>query len=144
MDLSVLAASVLSLLAPVLPYLVKVGTDVTEATRKTLVEKIGKGAADVACKLWSRIRGSDTAKKAAERVADDPSDKRKQNALEVEIEDLLKADSTFAVELKQLLDADGPRIGGNLAIASGTGAIAVGGSVGGSVTTNVNQGGRDS
>jgi hypothetical protein len=143
MDLSVLAASVLSLLAPALPYLVKVGTDVTEATRKTLVDKIGKGAADVACKAWSRINGSPSAKEAAVQVAADPKDTEKQIELKVRVKDLLKADSAFATELKQLLDAADPKIG-NVATASGTGAIAVGGNVGGNVSTYVNKDGRDS
>ena len=43
-----------------------------------------------------------------------------------------------AAELKQLLAAAGTRVGGNTATASGTGAVAVGGNVGGSVSTNVN------
>jgi hypothetical protein len=144
MDLSILTASLLPLLTPVLPVLVQAGTDIAEATRRTLVDKIGKGAADVACKLWSRISGSASATKAAERVANDPDNTKKQNALEVEIEDLLKADSDFAAELKQLLDVVDPRIVGNVVTASAPGAIAVGGNVRGNITTNVNTDGSDS
>jgi hypothetical protein len=138
MDLSALASSVLPYLAQALPPLIQAGKDVTEAVRKTLVDKIGKGAADIACKLWSRISGSVHARKAAEDVAADPSNAKKQAKLEVRIEDLLKADAAFAAELKQLLDAAGSNVGGNVATASGTGAVAVGGDVGGSVSTNVN------
>jgi hypothetical protein len=138
MDLSALAGAALPSLTAALPYLVQSGKDVAETVRKTLVEKVGKGVADVACKLWSRIAGSESAKKAAERVASDAENAKKQNALEVEIEDLLKADTTFAAELQKLLESAGTKVGGNVATASGAGAVAVGGNSSGNISTNVN------
>jgi hypothetical protein len=142
MELVDLASSLVPPLIVALPDLLQAGKDVVEGTRKALIEKVGNGLAEGVCNLWSRISGSASAKKAAEWVAEDPENTKKQTALEVEIEDLLKADTAFATELKQLLEAAGTKIGGNIATASGTGAIAVGGNVGGSVTTNVNS--RDS
>ncbi len=138
MDFSALAAATIPGLTVALPYLVQTGKDVAESVRKTLVEKVGKGIADAACRLWSRIAGSDSAKKAAERVAADPENAKKQTALEVEIEELLKADTAFAAELQKLLECAGTKVGGNIATASGTGAVAVGGNSSGNINTNVN------
>jgi hypothetical protein len=138
MGISALAESILPYVAASLPYLAQSGKDIADTIRKTLVEKVGKGMVDGVCKLWSRIKGSESASKAAERLAADPNNAKKQTALEVEIEDLLNADAAFAAELFKLLEAAGTKVGGNIAAASGTGAVAVGGNSSGSVTTNVN------
>lgn len=138
MDLSALAAASIPSLIAALPDLVQAGKDVAESVRKTLVNKVGKGVVDGVCKLWSRIVGSDSAKKAADQVASDPGDARKRAALEVEIEELLKADAAFAAELSKWLENVGTKVGGNVATASGSGAVAVGGNSSGSISTSVN------
>ncbi|MDB5307964.1 MAG: hypothetical protein JWO38_2166 [Gemmataceae bacterium] len=137
MDIIPNAAAILPYLLPALPVLVQTGKDITEVARKSLVDRIGKGASDVACRLWSRISGTESAKKAAERVAADPENSKKQTALEVEIDELLLADTAFVAEIRQLLAAIGTKIGGNVVNATGDGSVAVGGNVGGGVSTNV-------
>jgi hypothetical protein len=139
MDYSLLAGSILPYITDALPYLISTGTEVSESIHKTLVDKLGHGMVDGVCKLWSRIKDRDSAKKAAERVATDPKDQDNQSALKVEIKDLLRADSSFASELKQILAGIGPKVGGNVVTALGTGAVAVVGNVKGNITTNVNK-----
>ncbi|HEY1187587.1 MAG TPA: hypothetical protein VGE74_08005 [Gemmata sp.] len=126
MNLSALAGAVLPYLVPVLPALVRAGANVTDAVRKTLTEAVGAGA-DIAAQVWEQIVNSPDAAKAAQRTAEDPNNAKKQAALELEIEELLKANAGFATKLAQLLEAADQKSGGNRVTVSGAGAVGVGG-----------------
>ena len=142
MDITTLAAGLAGFLAPLLPPL---ATGAARAVEKA-AEELGKEGWEQAKALWGRLRellGADSAavKRAAEAVGQDDA----HTALREALKELLTAHPEFAPELHHLLAraeaAVRPEVhgGGNLlvrgnaATVAGDHAVAVGGSVSGSV-----------
>lgn len=122
-------AALTAFLAPFLPHLARAGETVAQEAGKVL----GEQAWVHAKALWQRLRPSideaPSAKKAAERVAERPDDERAIGALELELEDLLKADAGLRADIEGLWDQ---ARSANVVSASGERSVAVGKNVVGS------------
>lgn len=132
-----LAKQATEVVAPFLPVLEPALTGAAEEVGSA----IASAGLDQAKALWSKlshwIMGHDDARKAAQEVAQAPKDDDAKAALRLQIRKLLTANPALADELAGML-------GGNKVVASGAGAIAIGGSVSGStiITGNGNTVGR--
>lgn len=122
-----LAKQVTTAVAPFLPVLEPILTGAGE--------KLGGVAAgaglDRAKALWAKlsaaVRGNEDARKAAQEVAQTPDDEDAVAALRLQIRKLLAANPSLAGDLAGVLGGDG-RV-----VASGEGAVAIGGNVSGSI-----------
>jgi hypothetical protein len=125
MDIAALTA----FLAPVLPWLLKVGGRAADlAADKASAEAIG-----FAERLWGKLRGKveakEAAKEAAEDVAHNPNDEEFRTVLMVQLKKLLADDPELAAEVARLWQeaqaAGAPSIITTVT-ASGAGAVAIG------------------
>jgi len=139
-DLALLSKDLVAFLAPSLPYLLMLKDKAVEGVGTKIGEDAWKYAKRLWAKLGPKVEANPFAARAAQSAATALAD---PDAL-----------ATLRHELKQLLDAD-PALAGDLAalwaetkaanvtvIASGAGAVAIGGSVTGSEinTGNMNTG----
>jgi hypothetical protein len=134
MDPATVAVSVSTFLGPFLPYLLKGGEEAAKEAGKAL----GAVAWDRAQVLWGKLRpkveASPDAKRAVERAAERPEDKRVAGSLELELDALLGKEPGLAAELAELLDE--AKAAGVNVTASGERAVAIGGNVtGGTIAT---------
>jgi len=120
MDVAQLAESIVAALAPFLPVLFSKAAD---AAAEATVEKLGEAAWKRAKALWDKLRPGVEArpelKRAAETVADAPTDAAARDALARKIAEMLAQDLNVTSELARVL----------LAEAKGDRSIAVAGSV---------------
>lgn len=100
-----------SLLAPCLPGLMKLGqkaaeSGATKAAEKA-GEKIGEQSAAQAGKIWQRlwpkVQAKEAAKEAAEDVAKDPADEGAVIALRRQLQKILEGDAALTAEVAALL-----------------------------------------
>lgn len=123
MDLGILAHSVITIIAPCLPYLLTAGGKAAEGALK----KVGEDAWNKAKTLWGKLSPSvendSAAMSIAQKVAASPDDQRAQSALELYIEDILRNNSALADEVDQLISIGGTH---NQVIAAGKGSVAAG------------------
>lgn len=106
-----------SLLAPCLPGLVKLGKEAAKAgaskvatvATETAGEKIGEQSAAQAGKIWQRlwpkVQAKEAAKEAAEDVAKDPADEEAAMVLRRQLQKILEGDEALAAEVAALLKA---------------------------------------
>ena len=104
-----------SLLAPCLPGLLKLGKEAAKAgaekmatvAAETAGEKIGEQSAVQAGKIWQRlwpkVQAKEAAKEAAEDVAKDPTDEDAVVALRRQLQKILEGDEALAAEVAALL-----------------------------------------
>lgn len=121
-------AALTAFLAPFVPFLVKGAETLAAEVGQTL----GKDALEHAKTLWRRLRPrveeDPAASAAAAKVAERPQDERARGALELALEDLLRADPELARDVAELWRQVPPGV----VAAVGERAVAVGGSVTGS------------
>jgi len=96
-----------SLLAPCLPGLMKLGKQAAETGATKAAEKIGEQSAAQAGKIWQRlwpkVQAKEAAKEAAEDVAKDPADEDAVVALRRQLQKILEGDAALAAEVAALL-----------------------------------------
>lgn len=115
-------------LAPVLPWLLRVGGRAGELA----ADKAGEEALGFAERLWAKLRGKveakEAAKDAAADVAENPSDEEFRTVLMVQLRKLLAEDPGLAAEVGQIWEeaqaAGAPSIITTVT-ASGTGSVAI-------------------
>jgi hypothetical protein len=127
MDFGQLAHEVTALLVPLLPYLEGAGGKIAEGVG----ESVWEGAKALWGKLRPRVAAKESGREAVAKVIERPTDSRAMGTLELQLEELLAADTSFASEIAKLLEATGPRaawahLTGDGAIAQGDGAVAAG------------------
>lgn len=127
MDVSALVTKVVAFLAPFLPYLLKAGEKVAEEAGK----KLGETAWEQAKSLWGKLRPKVEAKPAVQEAVQDvaaaPQDEDAQAALHQQLKKLLAEDKALAAEVSRWWDK--AKAAGVTVVASGNGAVAIGGSV---------------
>ncbi len=102
------AATLTAFLAPVLPFLLKVGSKAAEgAMQQVGVDTWGKAKA-VWEKLRPKVEEKEAAKEAAEDVAAAPDDEDLQAALRVQLKKILEKNEALAKEIAQLMNSDAP------------------------------------
>jgi hypothetical protein len=131
MNLGALAHDVTAFLVPLLPYLEKAGERATREVAHNMSEDISAGAKELWGRISPRIISKEGGREAVAKVIERPTDLRAHGTLELQIEDLLAHDASFATEIAGMLEAAGPRASwahlmGNGAIAQGNGAVAAG------------------
>jgi hypothetical protein len=135
-----LAGQLVQIVAPFLPYLLKVGEGVGESAAEHLEEQ---GSA-LAAKVWARLRGKVAAKPAAQEAAADlaaqPADEDARAALRIQLRKLLVDDPGLQRELETLLkQADAAGTSTVTVTASGERSVAIGHDVRGSTITTGDQ-----
>jgi hypothetical protein len=130
MDTTTLAQTVTVVLSPCLPYLLKLGDKAAEEAAK----KVGGEVWEVAKKLWHKlspvIATNVAATEAVEDVASAPDDADTVAALRRQLVKLFSGQPDIAAEVSKLIESAGPAT--RSVIASGHGAVAVGGNMTGS------------
>lgn len=138
MDPATLAAQMVAVLAPALPYLLKAG----ERAAEEAGSRLGGQAWEQASALWAKLRPradeQPAVMEAAQEVAQRPEDEDAQAALRVQLRKLLSKDSALAAELVQVV---GPGGSATSVSARGRGNIAVGCDI--SHSTIIHQATRD-
>jgi hypothetical protein len=103
MDITILATTLTTFLAPYLPYLLKAGEKAAEEAGK----KFGGEAWDQAKAIWQKLRPKVEAKPAAQEIVNDAAaatdDADVQAALRSQIRKLLTEDTTLAQEVDRLM-----------------------------------------
>ena len=129
MDISLLAQSVTALLTPYLPYLVKPGEKALEEISKKVGGEAWEGAKALWAKLWPKVEAKPAALEAAHDLAQAPDDADAQATLRQQLKKLLAEDGGLAAEVAHLMQHSAASI--NI-VASGDGAVGIGGDVSGS------------
>lgn len=138
MDPATLAAQMVTLLAPALPYLLKAG----ERAAEEAGSRLGGQAWEQASALWAKLRPRAEERpammEAVQEVAQRPEDEDAQAALRVQLRKLLSKDHALAAEVVQIV---GPGGSATSVSARGRGNIAVGRDI--SHSTIIHQATRD-
>ena len=97
-------AALTSFLAPLLPILLDAG----ERAANTIAEKFGDDVAGFARRLWDKLRNKveekDSAKEAAQDVAEHPDDDDRRAALRVQLTKILDEEPELRSELSTIWD----------------------------------------
>lgn len=105
-------AFLVSLLAPYLPALLKLGNKAAEKA----AEKVGEKSVEVAGRLWSKlspkVEAKEASKEAAEDLANDPENPALRTVLQVQLEKILTQNPDLAAEITQLLEEAKAEAGG--------------------------------
>lgn len=133
-----LAAQVVTVLAPALPYLLKAGERASEEAGSRLGAQAWEQASALWTKLRPRVEEQPAVLEAAQEVAERPEDEDAQAALRVQLRKLLSKDSALAAELVQVVGSGGSAMSVS---ARGRGNIAVGRDI--SHSTIIHQATRD-
>lgn len=100
-------ALLVKLLAPCLPFFLKLGDKAAGKAVEKAAEKVGEQSAVKAgkiwVKLWPKVEGKAAAKEAVEDVAEAPEDEDSLGALRLQLKKLLAADAGLAAEVEALL-----------------------------------------
>src|ERR1044072_1420972 len=104
MDIVALAGSVTTVLAPLLPYLLKAGEKAAEETGKTVAGQGWEWAKSLWTKLKPKVEAKPEALVAAQEVAQSPEDKDLQAVLRVQLKKLLTEDQSLAEEVGRWLE----------------------------------------
>ncbi|BAY18227.1 hypothetical protein NIES21_40710 [Anabaenopsis circularis NIES-21] len=104
------------LLAPCLPYLLKLGGIAAEKTAEKAAENIAPDIWEKAKKVWSKlgtkVESKDELKVAAEQVAAKPESSARQAVFQEELEILLKENPNLAEEIGKILQEEQPTASG--------------------------------
>ena len=117
-------AALVSLLAPFLPHLVKLGQQAADEVAGALATEAGRRAKAIWEKLRPHVESRPSAEEAAHDVAADPEDTPARGALEVQLRKLLDQDAVLRDEVEHML-AEAQRAG----VFATLGGVAVGGDV---------------
>ncbi|MEM8810318.1 MAG: hypothetical protein AAGF01_30245 [Cyanobacteria bacterium P01_G01_bin.38] len=96
-------ALLVKLLAPCLPFLLKLGNKATEAAAEKVGEQSAEKAGQIWNRLWPKVKAKEAAKEAAEDVAKDPEDGDSVAALRRQLKKILENDADLASEIEALL-----------------------------------------
>jgi transketolase len=100
------------LLAPCLPYLLKLGGIAAEKTAEKAGETIAPDIWEKANKIWSKlgtkVESKEELKVAAEQVAAKPESPARQAVFQEELEILLKENPNLAEEIAKILQEEQP------------------------------------
>lgn len=133
MDLSILVTTVVTFLAPYLPYLTKAG----EGAAGEAGKKFGAAAWDKARALWGKLRprveDKPAAQAAVQDAAQNPQDEDARAVLRLQVKKMLAEDAGLAQEIAEMVKAGAQA--GVITIASGERAVALGGDIVGSTVT---------
>jgi hypothetical protein len=109
-DVALVAAGAVKILAPFLPYLMDVGKDAGKKLEEVIFEKGGDALWKKAQSLWIRIteryKRDDEMTDAAKTVARAPADKTRQEVLMQVLARLLKDSPDFASDLEVLMGGE--------------------------------------
>jgi hypothetical protein len=107
-----LAEAIASLVGPYLPVLIARGEVLLEEAETVIAPELRKRAETVWNRLHPSMSESPGAESAVRLAAERPGDVRARAALELQIEDILRGDSTLADEMRELLalDAEGEQV----------------------------------
>ncbi len=98
-----IVTSIVSFLAPYLPFLLNVGGKVLEGS----YQQAGADGWDKAKAIWGKLQpkleAKEAAREAAVDVAKNPEDKDSQASLRQQLKKILEADTALAEELAQIL-----------------------------------------
>lgn len=130
MDISALASALTTVLAPLLPYLLKAGENVAEETGKAVAGQSWEWAKSIWTKLKPKVEAKEAALEAAEDVAESPDDEEALVVLRRQLKKLLTEDQSLAEEVSRWLE-QGKAAGINVT-AAGERSVAIGGDVKGS------------
>jgi thioredoxin-like negative regulator of GroEL len=127
MDVTILANDLTSVIAPFVPYLIRMGERSAEEAGRRLGEDAWTRAKALWAKLGGRLQERPVAVETVREVAEVPDDTDVRAALAVQLRRILAADAALAEEVRRLL-ADWPAGSGGttVAAASGERSIAVG------------------
>jgi hypothetical protein len=137
MDIVTLAGAATTLLAPLLPYLLKAGESAADEAGKAIGGKSWEWAKSLWTKLKPQVEAKEAALEAAQDVAASPKNEKAQGALQYQLEKLLTKDQSLAEEVSQLLE-QGKAAGVNISV-SGERNVAIGGNVTGSTINTGDQ-----
>jgi hypothetical protein len=131
-------ALLVSLLAPCLPYLLRVGGQVADRATETVGAKVWEYGQAVWSRLRPRLEERPAASEAAADVAENPDDELARGALQLQLRKILAGDEALRARLEALLDdarGDGVVIYGD--VRADHGGIAAGRDVraGGDINT---------
>lgn len=139
MDIVALAGSVTTVLAPLLPYLLKAGETAADEAGKAIAGQSWEWAKSLWTKLKPKVEAKEAALEAAQDVAESPKDEEAQLALRRQLTKLLTKDQSLAEEVSRWLE-EGKAAGINVSV-SGERNVAIGGNVTGTtiITGDQNQ-----
>jgi hypothetical protein len=109
-DVALVAAGAVKILAPFLPFLMDVGKDAGKKLEEVIFEKGGEAVWSKAQSLWSKIterfKGDEEMTDVAKTVARAPGDKTRQEVLMQVLARLLKSSPDFASDLELLMGGE--------------------------------------
>ena len=130
MDIVALAGAVTTVLAPLLPYLLKAGETAAEETGKAVAGQSWEWAKSLWTKVKPAVEAKPAALEAAQDVAQLPEDEDAKSALRNQLKKLLTDDQSLAEEVSRWLEQG--KAAGVTVTAAGDRSVAIGGDVKGS------------
>ena len=130
MDVVALAGSVTTVLAPLLPYLLKAGETAAEETGKAVAGRSWEWAKSLWTRLKPKVEAKPGALEVAQDAAQDPKDQDAQAAFRRLLKKLLTEDQSLAEEVIRWLEQG--KAAGITVTAAGERSVAIGGNVKGS------------
>lgn len=91
------------ILAPCLPFFMKIGNKVAEKATKEISENTWNKAQAIWAKLQPKVDDKEAAKEAVTDVANNSSDEDYQAALRVQLKKILESNPELATEITQIL-----------------------------------------
>src|SRR5215510_10674284 len=98
MDIVALAGAATTVLAPLLPYLLKAGETAADEAGKAIAGQSWEWAKSLWTRLKPKVEAKEAALEAAQDVAESPKDQGAQVALQRQLEKLLTKDQSLAEE----------------------------------------------
>jgi len=102
-------ALLVKVLAPCLPFLIKVGNKAVEGASQKVGEDVWNKAKAIWAKLHPKVEAKAAAQEAAADVAKNPEDEDLQASLRVQLKKILETDTALAMEITQILQAETAR-----------------------------------
>jgi hypothetical protein len=99
-------ALLVKVLAPCLPFLIKVGNKAVEGASQKVGEDVWNKAKAIWAKLYPKVEAKAAAQEAAADVAKNPEDEDLQASLRVQLKKILETDTALAAEITQILQAE--------------------------------------
>jgi PIN domain nuclease of toxin-antitoxin system len=97
-----IVASIVQILAPCLPFLLKVGNKAVEGASEKVGEDVWTKAQAIWAKLHPKVEAKEAAKEAATDLAENPEDKNLQTVLQVQLNKIFDADKALAEEIAKI------------------------------------------
>jgi hypothetical protein len=130
MDIVALAGALTTVLAPLLPYLLKAGETAAEETGKAVAGQSWEWAKSLWTRLVPRVEAKPGALEIAQDAAQTPDDQDAQAAFRQLLKKLLTEDQSLAEDVSRWLERG--KAAGMDVTASGERSVAIGGDVKGS------------